>query len=239
MRLLTLALALFSTACRPGDAPILLFTGTGTSAGDVAAIKTILDANYFSYAVADSWQLNRLPEADLRRYRLLIVPGGNFIHIGESLTPQTAVGIRAAVRGGLNYLGICAGAFLAGNTGYNSINLTGVQFPFYSAEARGIRKSAVPIAVPGIPTLDHYWEDGPELTGWGTVVGRYPDGTPAIVEGNAGSGWVVLSGVHPEAPEQWRRGLTFTTPAAPDNAFAATLIRSALNSTSILAAHPR
>jgi len=40
---------------------------------------------------------------------------------------------------------------------------------------------------------------------------------------------VILSGIHPEAPESWRRGLTFTTPASVDNAYAATLISAALN----------
>ena len=168
--------------------------------------------------------------SQLRKYRLLIVPGGNFIHLGNSLTPTTTANIRNAVQNGLNYLGICAGGFFAGNSGYNGLNLTsGVRFGFYSAENRGIRKAAVAIATAGSATLDHYWEDGPQFTGWGAVVGRYPDGTPAIVEGTSGSGWVVLSGVHPEAPAAWRRGMTFTTPVSVDNAYAATLIRAALN----------
>jgi len=38
----------------------------------------------------------------------------------------------------------------------------------------------------------------------------------------------VLTGVHPEAPAGWRRGLTFDTPASADNAYAATLIRAVL-----------
>ncbi|MFI5076014.1 MAG: hypothetical protein ACHQRO_01665, partial [Vicinamibacteria bacterium] len=87
------------------------------------------------------------------------------------------------------------------------------------------------IARPGQPTLEHYWEDGPQLAGWGAPIATYPDGTPAIVEGAVGRGWVVLSGVHPEAPESWRDGMTFRTPAAADNAFAATLIRAALDRT--------
>ena len=40
----------------------------------------------------------------------------------------------------------------------------------------------------GTPTLEQYWEDGPEFTGWGEVVGKYPDGTPAIVEGFSSGG---------------------------------------------------
>ena len=73
----------------------------------------------------------------------------------------------------------------------------------------------------------------PLTPAWGAVVGKYPDGTPAIVEGTSGSGWVILSGVHPEAPATWRRGMSFSTPAEIDNAYAGTLIQAALNRTSL------
>ncbi len=234
-RLIGSCLALISASCGvhrstpPGAAPILLFAGTGTSPGDVAAVKAILDRSGLGYAAVDSWQLNAMSESQIRGYRLLIVPGGNFIHIGKSLAPATSATIRSAVQNGLNYLGICAGAFFAGNTPYNGLNLTsGITFGFYAAETKGIRKAAVPITAPGASALDQYWEDGPQLAGWGDVVARYPDGTPAIVEGTFGSGWVILSGVHPEATEAWRRGMNFTTPASVDNAYAATLIQAAL-----------
>ena len=163
--------------------------------------------------------------------RLLIVPGGNFVDIGHGLSSGTTANIRGAVQDGLNYLGICAGAFFAGSfpEPYQGLNLTsGVQFGFYAAEGRGIRKSAVAIAFAGGPTLDHYWEDGPQLTGWGAVVAKYPDGTPAVVQGTFGGGWVILSGIHPEAPASWRHGMTFTSPVDADHAYAATLIRAAL-----------
>jgi hypothetical protein len=103
---------------------------------------------------------------------------------------------------------------LCGKLPYNALNLTkGVRFPFYALENRNIRKAAVAIQVAGSVTFDHYWEDGPELTGWGDPIAKYPDGTPAIAQGIVGHGWVVLSGVHPEAPDSWRKGLTFSTPA--------------------------
>jgi glutamine amidotransferase-like uncharacterized protein len=215
--------------------PILVFDGTGTSPNDVAAVEAILNSNHLDYSTANSSQLNHMSESHIRGYRVLIIPGGNFIEIGRSLTASTTANIRNAVQNGLNYLGICAGGFLAGGSAYyNGLNLTsGVQFGFYSAENRGVRKAPVPIAVAAGPTLDHYWEDGPQFTGWGSVVGKYPDGTPAIVEGTFGSGWVVLTGVHPEAPENWRRGMTFKTPATEDNAYAGVLINAALYRTSL------
>src|SRR5207244_7537532 len=156
-----------------------------------------------------------------------------FIDIGDRLTASTTAKVRDAVqRGGLSYLGICAGAFLAGASTAKAFNLTdGVRFGFYSDENRGIHKAAVAITTAGAATLDHYWEDGPQLSGWGAVVGKYPDGTPAVVEGASGSGWVILSGTHPEAPESWRRGMTFSTTARVANAYGGTLIQAALQRT--------
>jgi glutamine amidotransferase-like uncharacterized protein len=235
--LMIAAFVLISTVLACGvrrDVPILLFDGTGASPNDVAAVETILNSYHLNYATVDSSQLNKMSEPQIRKYRLLIVPGGNFIDIGNSLTTSTATNVRNAVQNGLNYLGICAGAFFAGNSAYNGLNLTaGVRFNFYAADDRGIRKAAVPIAVAGGPTLDQYWEDGPQFTGWGAVVGKYPDGTPAIVEGTFGSGWVILTGVHAEAPPNWRHGMSFTTPVSLDNDYAATLIHAALDRTSL------
>ena len=234
--LLTTFLSLALTACAPPAPsslpPILLFNGTGTSVNDVAAVEAILKDNHLDYSTVNSARLNGMGQSQLMAYRLMIVPGGNFITIGDNLTPITTANIHHAVQGGLNYLGICAGAFLAGHGSYNSLNLTsGVRFGFYADENRGIRKAAVAIAGVDTPALDQYWEDGPQLSGWGAVVGKYPDGTPAVVEGTSGKGWVILSGVHPEAPATWRRGMTFATPASVDHAYAARLVTAALNRT--------
>ena len=227
------------TACGPGSAsshgiaPVLLFTGTGTSPDDVAAIEHILENSHLNYSTVNSFQLNWMTASQISGYRLLIVPGGNFVHMGNSLTASTTANVRNAVKGGLNYLGICAGGFLAGSfpAPYNSFNLSsGVQFGFYSA---GVRKAPVRITTPEGPALDQYWESGPRFTGWGEVAGKYPDGTPAIVEGSVGQGWVVLSGVHPEAPGSWRRGLVFNTPVSDDTAYARMLIVAALNRTTL------
>ena len=180
-------------ACRAAEAPgapasrdeagapanVLLFNGRGTSPNDVAAVTRSLHDSHLSYSIADSPRLDAMGESELRAYRLLIVPGGNFEQIGNGLKPQTTATLRNAIRHGLNYLGLCAGAFFAGDSPYNGLNLTsGVRFTFYAAETLGVHKAAIPIAVAGSPTLDHYWEDGPQLTGWGRVVGRYPMAHP-------------------------------------------------------------
>jgi glutamine amidotransferase-like uncharacterized protein len=214
--------------------PILLFNGTGTSHNDVVAVESILRHNRLRYSTVNSQQLNSMGESQLLAYRLLIIPGGNFIDMGNGLGSNTTANIRNAVRGGLNYLGICAGGLLAGDSPSNSLNLaSGVRFGFYAAVNRGVHKAAVTITCVGTPALEHYWEDGPNFTGWGAVVGKYPDGTPAIVEGKSGMGRVILCGVHPEAPTSWRRGMNFTTPASVDNAYAGKLIDAALHGTSL------
>jgi glutamine amidotransferase-like uncharacterized protein len=79
--------------------------------------------------------------------------------------------------------------------------------------------------------LDIYWQNGPALSGWGKVVGKYPNGQPAITEGYWGKGFVILSGVHPEAPASWRTGMQFDTPVDVDLAYARTLVRAAMNRT--------
>jgi glutamine amidotransferase-like uncharacterized protein len=235
--MLRLALIVVLSGChsrpRPsvGGKAVLLFDGTGTSRSDVEAIESLLSDSGVAYTSAGSARLDAMSELELAAYRLLIVPGGNFEAMGNHLQPATATKIRASVQKGLGYFGICAGAFIAGDSPYNGFNLTGVRFHFYSDENRGIRKAAVAIARPGEPPIEQYWEDGPELSGWGDVVARYPDGTPAVVEGQVGRGWAILAGVHPEAPASWRQGMAFATPVAVDRAYATTLLQAVLSRT--------
>jgi glutamine amidotransferase-like uncharacterized protein len=227
-----LAACLLATGRRSDAQGILLFNGRGTSANDVAAVESVLRDAHLGYTTANSEQLGGMTASQLRAYRLLIVPGGNFVEIGTGLTATTVTNVRNALHAGVNYLGICAGAFFAGNSPYNGLNLTsGVRFRFYAAEARGIRKAAVEIAIAGSPSIEQYWEDGPQLTGWGDAVAKYADGTAAVAQGKFGDGWVVLLGTHPEAPDSWRRSSNFRTDGAAARAYSATLITAALNAT--------
>ncbi len=232
--LVTLLLAACAPPTPPTPPPVLLFDGSGTSPNDVIAIRKLLEASNLAYATVDSSHLNGMSEQQLGAYRLLIVPGGNYITMGDGLTPATANKVHDAVQGGLNYLGVCAGALLAGRVANNGLDLAGgARFGFHALVDRGVHKAAVKIATAGGPALEHYWEDGPQFTGWGAVVGRYPDGTPAVVEGRSGKGWVVLVGTHPEAPDSWFRGVTDSAAAGPANAFARTLVEAALNGTEL------
>ncbi|MGD9635108.1 MAG: BPL-N domain-containing protein [Pirellulales bacterium] len=208
----------------------MLFCGTGTSLNDVKAIEAILRSRGIEYETADSEQLAEMSEPALQTYRLLIFPGGNYIEMGKGLSAETTAKIRQVVEGGVNYLGICGGALLAGDGDHNNLNLTsGVRFDFYSAVNDGVHKQAVAITAAEGPAIEHYWEDGPQLSGWGAAVAKYPDGTPAVAQGRCGKGWMILCGTHPEAPENWREGMAFTMPATESNAYAGMLIEAALN----------
>jgi hypothetical protein len=215
--------------------PVLLFNGTGTTSSDVAAVEAVLDTLGVGYVTADSAQLNALTEPQLGGYKLIIVPGGNSITIGQSLTADTASMIRGAVEQyGVHYLGLCAGAFFGGYSIYNGVDLTGgVSFDFYADEYKGTHLEPVEISLPDSGPLDVYWQDGPQLSGWGAVVAKFPDGTPAIVEGQSGKGFVIFTGVHPEAPESWRGLLMFTTPVSADLEYAGTVIQAALSGTQL------
>jgi hypothetical protein len=150
----------------PTGSDILLFNGRGTSPNDVAALEGILRDRSLRYATADSEKFGAMGDAELKAHRLLIVPGGNFEEIGIALTTDTAAKRRNAVGGGLSYLGICAGAFFAGASPYNGLDLTsGVMFPFYALEHQGIRKAPIVISTADVPPVEVYQEDGPQLTG--------------------------------------------------------------------------
>jgi hypothetical protein len=216
-------------------ATILIFNGTGTSATDVTAVENVVKNAGLTYATANSSQLDTMTQANLAAYKLFIVPGGNSITIGNHLSSTATNNVRNAVgQNGLNYLGMCAGGFFGGYSKYNGIDLTsGVWFSLYADYYKGINKEPVSVSFPIQGKLDIYWQDGPSLSGWGNVVGKYPNGDAAIVEGKWGKGFVLLSGVHPEAPANWRTGMNFYTPLDVDLAYAATLLTSALNGISL------
>lgn len=214
----------------PAAEPVLLFKGTGTSS-DVEAVQSVLDALDIGYITANSSELNAMSEAQLGGYKLVIIPGGNSIQIGQSLTATAVSNLRGAVQQyGVHYLGICAGAFFGGYSVYNGVDLTGgASFDFYADEFKGIHREAVELSFPGSSPLDVYWQDGPQLAGWGQVVAKFPDGTPAITEGQSGKGFVIFTGVHPEAPASWLGAMVLKNPIDEDHAYAQKVIQAALN----------
>jgi glutamine amidotransferase-like uncharacterized protein len=211
-------------------ATVLVYNGSGTSSTDVAAVESIVSSLHLSYHTANQSQLDKMSVSQLLGYRLFLMPGGNAITISGNLTRTATANVRSAVSSGLNYLGICAGGFFSGSSAYhNFTDLTaGVWFNVYNT-GRGTGKEAISITFPGGVKRDIYWQDGPNLNGWGKVVAKYPNGVTAMSEDFYGKGFVLLSAVHPEAPASWRYGMSFYTSVDEDLAFARTLVTSALN----------
>jgi glutamine amidotransferase-like uncharacterized protein len=207
-------------------ARIVLFDGKGTSPGDVHAVEALLKHEKLPYTTVDSDELDLMTAEQFAHVDLLIMPGGNFEEMGRELDPATPKRVRDAVRGGTNYLGICAGALIAGNAPGHGFDLTGTRFGFFADSRLGTRKETVTLANSDGTRFKTYWEDGPELSGWGEPLARYADGTPAVVQGKLGTGWVVLTGVHLEAPEKWYDGLEPGQPTV-SRAKAARLVHAA------------
>jgi len=216
-----------------GTAPILIYNGSGTSSTDVAAIESIVSSMGLAYHTVNSSQLNNMTESQLLAYRLFLMPGGNAITISSYLTKNAVANVHNAISAGLNYLGICAGGFFGGYSSYHDYsNLTnGRWFNVYSNNGKGIGKEAISISFATGTKLDLYWQDGPDLSGWGSVIAKYPNGNSAMTEGYWGKGFVLLCGLHPEAPANWRYGMSFYTPLDVDLAYARTLVSAALNRT--------
>ena len=213
--------------------PVLIFNGTGTSSTDVTAVINVVKTVKLGYKTANSSQLDGMTQSQLASYRLFIIPGGDSVKIGNNLSSKATMNVRNAVaQNGLNYLGFCAGGFFGGFSKYNGLNLTsGTWFSLYADYYKGIHKESVLISFPSGKKLDIYWQNGPDLSGWGSVVGKYPNGRAALTEGHWGNGFVLLSGVHPEAPSSWRYGMSFSTTLDVDLAYAATLVTAAFNGT--------
>lgn len=213
------------------SATVLVYNGTGSSPTDVVALESILTAMGLKYDTANSAQMNAMSKATLTGYKLIVWPGGNSIDMGNSLTTNATALVKTAVsQYGVSYIGFCAGAFMAeSSTLYNVFHLASTWFDFYNASlidmvwatfADGSRRDLV------------YWQ-GPYLSNFGSVIARYPNGQSAIAESKVGKGFVVLSGLHPEAPADWRYG--FSSPdvdgVSADVTYAATLISAALTKT--------
>src|SRR5689334_18471222 len=85
-------LAILCAGCAAPDtsrADILLFNGRGTSPNDVAALEDILRESGLRYSTVSSARLDAITETDLKAYRLLVIPGGNFEFMGNALATST------------------------------------------------------------------------------------------------------------------------------------------------------
>jgi len=217
---------------------ILLFNGIGTSVSDWRSLEAIIKSMGLTYRLVNSYGLNSMSLLQMKKYKLILIPGGNSNTINNALYASTRIRVRQAVRdGGVSYLGICAGAFAG--IGTDARSNTTAYYGFAVALGEFLKHwypngdSSLIAAVPMVTFADGtrrylMWWDGPKTPEWPRgVVARYPDGKPAISQAWNGLGFVVVSGPHPEAPASWQYD-SGKDPDGLDHDIAAKLIRSAL-----------
>ncbi|MFH8383924.1 hypothetical protein ACH4E7_23755 [Kitasatospora sp. NPDC018058] len=117
--------------------------------------------------------------------------------------------VRAYVRGGGRYLGLCMGGYLAGEEpGYGLLpGDSGQYIGSRDATVTDDRDHLVEVAWRGHPQR-MYFQDGPYFDVDGPdvdVVARYTNDRAAAVVASYGAGRVAVSGPHPEAPADWYR----------------------------------
>jgi len=217
----------------------LIYHGVATAFGDVESIGGILDHLGISYQDVTSEELNRMSLEDLSQFGMIVWPGGYAGQMSRSLEPSTRDRIRRAVQErGVSFVGICAGAFIAvspaapkGAEGPDwGLSIISTEtLPYYHLEDEGVDYSLVDLDLPQGDKLGVVWWGGPTLPEVSHgVIARYGDNhQPAVIQTQAGLGFVILSGPHPEAPASWRSKLGLAESDGLDHELAARLFKSA------------
>ena len=193
---------------------VLLFNGVGTNASNAQALIDILEQEGLSVKVMSSAQMEAIAESDLRRYLMIVWPGGDANVMSDGLSGATRAKIRrAVVQGGVSYVGFCAGAWMAVGPvpAVNSVPYWGLAIvpgdylKIYLPNGQQPTGAMVTAYFANQSSRDLVWWGGPYLADYSNgVIARYPDRRAAIIETTVGSGFVVISGLHPEAPQNWR-----------------------------------
>ncbi len=220
----------------------LIYTGASTWFAEVDSLERNLRDHGMAYEEQDASVLNFWDETELSRFNLLIIAGGYAPSLTSELKPELRSLFRAAVRAGqMGYLGFCAGAWLAvsppeptsEDRKYGIGFIDGPVQQIGPPEREGLTFSVIEALLGDGRTRRLLWWGGPTTPspteGEGSVLARYPDGSPAISKMRAGLGWIVISGLHPTAtPEILASiGSSDLEPVAPD--FTWSLIQAALD----------
>lgn len=210
-----------SPLSRTYSTDVLIFDGTGTAASDAQSLAALVEDHGLTQRTAGSEEINGMSVEELSDYGVIVWPGGYANQMTGSLTLSARRRIQEAVHNqGVSYSGFCAGAWMAVgdaipmsgslDLGFALLNggLLDEYLPF-GPDNYAMQPEIVPISFPDGTTREVVWYGSPVTPDIGNgVLARYRDGRPAITQAAAGNGFVVLSGVHPEAPENWKSGLS-------------------------------
>jgi glutamine amidotransferase-like uncharacterized protein len=226
------------TASRPQTArsshttDVLIYAGDSAAFGDPEAIQAIAEARGMTSKSVTSDELNQMSLDQLSQFGVIAWPGGYAGYMSQSLTQQARDTIRRAVQErGVGFVGFCAGAFIAvtPDTRSGLSVVTAPQPDYYHLENEGTDDAMVNVKFTDGSLHELVWWGGPYLPEWkGGVIARYTDtNQPAIAETWSGNGLVILSGPHPEAPEDWRTKLSLSDLDGLDQNIAGQMLQAA------------
>lgn len=204
---------------------VLLVLAAWAQAGALRAVVFLGDCAACTQAVVNvlkrdpvyHWQVQvtskKFAQA-LHHADLLVIPGGNEV-IGDTwarLTPADRKAVDQFVRRGGRYLGICLGAYLAGDFTEDGAR-AGWRWLAGIAEYHGPRRGSfedglVKVNWAGVGARWVYFSEGPTFGRKASAAGvqvlaRYPNGEIAALIQRVGRGAVGLIGPHPEADSDW------------------------------------
>ncbi|MFF4922720.1 hypothetical protein ACFY4B_19245 [Kitasatospora sp. NPDC001261] len=191
----------------------LVYRGPAACDGCPEAARGLLERAGFAVRFIGPRERVRFGPAALADAAVYVQPGGtNGQEVGTAwdllarepgFSPDL---VRAYVRGGGRYLGLCMGGYLAGDPGFDLLpGDSGEYIRSPDATVTDEQDGLVDVLWRGRPQR-MYFQDGPyfDVDGPGTdVLARYPNGRTAAAVAPYGRGRVAVSGPHPEAPADW------------------------------------
>ncbi|MFG3223953.1 BPL-N domain-containing protein [Kitasatospora sp. NPDC048194] len=200
-----------------GRGPLaLVYRGPAACEGCAEAAYDMLEHDGFTVRYIGPKERMRFGPGAFASAALYVQPGGtdgqevsSAWGLLESDAGFSAELVRAYVRGGGRYLGLCMGGYLAGeDPGYGLLpGDSGQYIRSPGAAVTDERDHLVDVDWRG-RGLRMYFQDGPyfDVQGPGVqVLARYTNGRAAAVVAAYGAGRVAVSGPHPEAPSAWYR----------------------------------
>lgn len=171
---------------------------TGTGAYQARDIENFLGV--FNY---DFKRLHESQFADLDANEVLIVPGGQVSAYLPSWGQDGAEAIRKFVSAGGAYVGICAGAYVAGKHFQSQVGLN-----FFPSELEYTsNQQIINVQDESGRAWQLVTENGPDLSQIkaDSVILKDEQGQPKVIEINYGRGQVYLFAAHPEGSVFYRQ----------------------------------
>jgi glutamine amidotransferase-like uncharacterized protein len=205
----------------PESADIALYNDKGTDEECVKATKNMFEWMDYTVSLVEADYINK---KRLDKFNILCVPGGNMYQYSQDISPAGKQKIRDFIGGGKAYIGICGGAYFAGEKVFwqgdqipmESLKLFAgttkgpydeiAPFPDYGMCQVNIVDTSHPImeSEPDSAWILYYWGPAliPDQDTTVAILGRYKkNGLPAILALAYGNGRVFLIGPHPEIEE--------------------------------------